>query len=111
MTNHVQQPDFGTKQKKLGIYTVGTVLCVILTVIPFSAVKYALGTNMEQLMIIFTAAVLQLLVQVICFLRLNYSTEQAKMNTMSFVFTIVMLAVIVGGSLWIMWTLNYRMVH
>lgn len=111
MTNHVHQPDFGTKEKKLGIYTVGTLLCVILTIIPFAAVKYSLGTDMQQLTTVFIAAVLQLFVQVICFLRLNYSTEQAKMNTMSFVFTVFMLAVIVAGSLWIMWSLNYRMVH
>ena len=38
-------------------------------------------------------------------------TEQGKLNVMSFMFTIVVLAVIIGGSLWIMFHLNYNMMH
>jgi cytochrome o ubiquinol oxidase operon protein cyoD len=110
-TAQLHQSDYGLKQKTLGIYTFGTLLCIILTIIPFAMVKYEIGTMFYRLSGIFTAAILQLIVQVVCFLRLNYSTEQARMNVMSFIFTIVTLAVIVGGSLWIMWSLDYRMVH
>jgi len=105
------QPDFGTGEKKLSIYIVGMILCIALTLMPFAVVMYSIGDYIEKLTVIFSAAIVQFLVQVICFLRLNYSTEQARMNVMSFIFAIVVLFVIVAGSLWIMWSLNYRMVH
>jgi len=104
-------PDFGMREKKFGIYTTGIFLCVILTLVPFAAVIYDRFSHAQTLAIIFVSAMAQLFVQVLCFLRLNYTTEQAKMNVMSLIFAMVVLTVIVGGSLWIMWTLNYRMMH
>ena len=62
-------------------------------------------------LIILGIAVAQVIVQVICFLRLNAQTEQGKMNLMSFIFTIIILGVVVLGSLWIMVNLGYNMMH
>lgn len=107
--NH--QPDYGTGHKKLSVYLVGLVSCTILTLIAFGAVMAKKFSPAETLVIIFVAAVVQFLVQVICFLRLNTQTEQAKMNVMSIVFTLVVLVAIVLGSVWIMWGLNYYMMH
>jgi len=103
------QPDFGTGQKTLGIYIVGFISCVLLTILSFWAVMSGLFSKMEVLGIIFTSAFIQFIVQVICFLRLNTQTEQGKTNVMSFVFTLVILVCIVAGSLWIMWNLHYYM--
>ncbi len=107
--HHHVEPDYGTGKKTLGIYTFGIFLCVVLTLIPFSVVMYSMFSKATNFAIIYTAAILQLFVQVFCFLRLNSDTEQGKINLMSFIFTIIILLVIVGGSLWIMWNLNYRM--
>jgi len=106
---HHVEPDYGTGKKSLGVYTLGIFLCVVLTLIPFSVIMYDMFSRAANFAIIYTAAILQLIVQVVCFLRLNFETEQSKVNLLSFIFTIVILFVIVGGSLWIMWNLDYRM--
>jgi cytochrome o ubiquinol oxidase operon protein cyoD len=105
------QPDFGTGQKTLGIYITGIIGCTILTLISFWAVMasgYERSTIFE---IIYASACIQFLVQLICFLRLNVKTQQSRTNVMSFIFTGVILTSIIVGSLWIMYNLNYNMMH
>ena len=109
--HHESEPDYGTGKKSFKVYMTGIVLCVILTLIPFAVVMHGALARGVMFAILFACAIAQFLVQVICFLRLNASTEQSKANLMSFIFTIVILAVIVGGSLWIMYHLNYNMMH
>lgn len=113
MSHHheVTQPDYGTGQKTLGIYLIGIISCAILTVIAFWAVMSGKFTQWGMFTIIYSAAIVQFLVQLICFLRLNTKTEQGKMNVMSFIFSMVILICIVIGSLWIMWNMNYYMTH
>lgn len=105
------EPDFGTGKKTLSIYAVGLLLCVILTLVPFAAVMYKPFSYSVTFTILVVCAIVQFLVQTICFLRLNVRTEQGQMNVLSFVFSILVLFVIVGGSLWIMWHLNYNMMN
>lgn len=108
MSHHeVGQSDYGTGQKKLGMYLAGVISCIILTIIAFWAVMSERFSKWEILVIIFSAACVQFFVQVICFLRLTTATEQGKTNVMSFVFTGVILLCFVIGSLWIMNNLNY----
>ena len=102
-------PDYGTGKKTLSIYLIGLIICIFLTVIAFWVVMAEQFSRETILITIFSAACLQFLVQVICFLRLNTQTEQSKINVMSFIFTGVILIVIVIGSLWIMWSTNYYM--
>lgn len=112
MAHHdVSQPDYGTGQKKLGMYLLGFISCSILTLIAFWAVMSERFSKMEVLTIIYTAACVQFLVQVICFLRLNTQTEQGRNNVMSLLFTGVILISILAGSLWIMWNLTFYMAH
>lgn len=105
------QPDYGTGQKKLGIYLIGFVICSILTLLSFWAVMSQEFVKWETFAIIYIAACIQLFVQLICFLRLNIQTEQARTNVMTIIFTGVILTSIVVGSLWIMWNLNFNMMH
>lgn len=105
----MQQADFGAGKKKLSIYVTGLILCAILTIIPFAVVMQNTLPKWIILSVMFIAACIQLFVQVICFLRLNTETEQGKINVMSFIFTGLILLVIVLGSLWIMWNVNVRM--
>jgi len=109
--SHAVEPDYGTGRKKLSVYTLGIILCIVLTIIPFGAVMHDSFSRMQVISILFISAILQFLVQVICFLRLNTQTEQGKINVMAFFFTGVILAAVVGGSLWIMWSLRYFMMH
>lgn len=111
IAHHAVEPDFGTGKKSLKIYVIGLVLCVILTLIPFAMVMHGSLPRGIVFAGLIIAALLQFLVQVICFLRLNMATDQGVMNVLSFVFAIIVLGVIVGGSMWIMWHLNYNMMH
>ena len=112
MSHHeVVQSDYGTGQKKLGLYLVGLISCIILTIVAFWAVMADQFSKLEIVTIIFSAACIQFFVQVIFFLRLTTQTEQGKTNVMAFLFTGVILLSIVIGSLWIMWNLNYYTTH
>ena len=105
------QPDYGTGQKKLGIYIIGLISCSILTLLSFWIVMAGHFSKWEMFTIIYSSACIQFLVQLVCFLRLNTQTEQGQTNVMSFIFTGVILISIIIGSLWIMWNLNYNMMH
>lgn len=110
MSKHeASYPDYGTGKKKLGIYAVGFIICSILTLIAFGVVMANSFSRMVTFSIIYSAAIIQFLIQVICFLRLNMQTVQGKINVMSFLFTGVIIFSIICGSLWIMWNLNYNM--
>lgn len=112
MSQHeVPQPDYGTGQKKLGIYFIGFVSCTLLTLFSFWVVMTAKFSRLEAFALIYSSAIIQFFAQLICFLRLNTQTEQGKNNVLAFVFTSVILVTIIIGSLWIMWNLNYYMMN
>jgi cytochrome o ubiquinol oxidase operon protein cyoD len=99
---------YGAKAKTLKSYLIGLFLSLIFTFTAFALVGKRL-MGVEGLYITLTAlAVAQLLAQVICFLRLNVSQE-GRWNTMPFIFTFIIVGVLVGGSLWIMYNLNINM--
>ena len=103
--------DFGIGKKTFGIYLSGFILCLVLTFIPFFSVIYKVASFSGLLVILLVSALLQFFVQVICFLRLNNQTEQGRTNVLSFIFTGIVLLVVIGGSVWIMTSLNYFMMH
>ena len=103
--------EFGVGQKTYGIYILGFILCIILTLIPFYAVMHQAASKQGLLVILFVSAILQFFVQTICFLRLNCQNEHGKMNVLVLTFTGVVSFIIIGGSLWIMSNLNYFMMH
>ena len=90
------------------IYTIGFILSIILTAIPFTLVMtgalpigWLIGT-------IVLLAVVQIVVHLVCFLHLNRSSEQGW-NLTAFAYTLVVLIVLVGASIWIMYHLDYNM--
>jgi len=95
-------------QKTLTSYVVGFVLCIVLTLIAFGLVKMNVLSDMYLYISLAGLAILQLFVQTICFLRLNASKE-GQWNLLPFLFVILIIAVFVGGTLWIMYNLNYYM--
>jgi cytochrome o ubiquinol oxidase operon protein cyoD len=107
----MSETDYGTGQKKLGIYLIGFISCTVLTLFSFWSVMSQRFSKLEVLVLILSSACIQFLVQVVFFLRLTTQTEQGRTNIMSFLFTGVILISIIVGSLWIMWNLNYYMMH
>ena len=107
----MNEADYGAGQKNLGMYLIGFISCSVLTLVSFWSVMSQRFSKLEVLTLIFSSACIQFLVQVIFFLRLTTQTEQGKVNIMTFLFTGVILTSIILGSLWIMWNLNYYMMH
>jgi cytochrome o ubiquinol oxidase operon protein cyoD len=105
------ESDYGSGKKKLGMYLVGFISCSILTLVSFWSVMSQRFSKVDVVILIFSSAGIQFLVQVIFFLRLTTQTQQGRTNIMTFLFTGVILTSIICGSLWIMWNLNYYMMH
>lgn len=101
----------GLANKTFGAYALGFMLCIFLTIIPFYGVMYQLLPRHLLVPCIFIMAALQFMVQIVCFLRLKSDCAQGKMQIWSFIFTGLIAAIVIGGSLWIMINLNYNMMH
>jgi cytochrome o ubiquinol oxidase operon protein cyoD len=57
---------------------------------------------------IFSAGIVQILVHLHYFLHLDTSST-ARWNVLAIIFTLIIMVLFVGGTLWIMYNLNYRM--
>ena len=89
-------------------YTIGFILSVILTVIPFGMVMAGgFGRGIVMAVIAITA-VAQVLVQLVYFLHMNSSSEQ-RWNVIAFIYTVLCIAVLLVGSVGIMNYLHYNM--
>ncbi|MDF7676162.1 cytochrome o ubiquinol oxidase subunit IV [Neisseriaceae bacterium ESL0693] len=90
-------------------YVIGFVLSVILTLIPFIMVMKGCAPQSTLLAVIAITAVIQLVVQLVCFLHLGTAPDE-RWNLVSFIFTAIVIILLVGLSIWIMWSLNANMV-
>lgn len=89
-------------------YLIGFVLAVILTAIPFWLVMDGSLPKTTVLPLILGAAVVQLVVHLVYFLHMDRSSEQ-RWNVMAFLFTALVVAIVLAGSLWIMHNANTLM--
>ena len=96
--------------KNLKAYIIGLVLSLILTLTSFTLVGRHMMSTDHLYIFLVLLALIQLFVQVVCFLRLNASPE-GRWELMPFLFTIFIVLILVFGSLWIMTNLNYNMMH
>ncbi len=89
-------------------YVVGFILSIILTIIPFGMVMAGGFERTPLLWTIAITAIAQVLVQLIFFLHMSTASEQ-RWNLIAFVYTILTVATLVIGSVWIMNYLHYYM--
>ncbi|MGE6607345.1 cytochrome o ubiquinol oxidase subunit IV [Halomonas sp. NPDC076908] len=89
-------------------YVTGLVLSLILTIIPFAVVMSGALSVLTTVIVVAVTAVLQILVQLVMFMHMNTKADEGW-NLMSFVFTLTILVLVVGGSLWIMQHLHLNM--
>ena len=89
-------------------YVIGFALAVILTLVSFGIVLTNVAPKYVAAIGLFAAAILQMLVHLHYFLHLDKSSEQ-RWNVLAIAFTALILFVFIGGSLWIIYTLNARM--
>ena len=89
-------------------YVVGLTLSILLTAIAFGVVMTGVMSGTAALILILVCAVGQVMVQLVFFLHMNTSSEQLW-NTTSAIFTVVLIAILIIGSIWIMAHLNHNM--
>lgn len=89
-------------------YLTGFVVSIILTLIPYFMVVNHMFGNTELVYVAVGFGVAQLLAQVIFFLHLHKKSKP-HWNMIVFIFTVLIVAILVGGSLWVMYNLNYNM--
>lgn len=90
------------------IYLIGFLLSVVLTAIPFWMVMSGTFGPQVTIVAIVAAAVVQILVHTVCFLHVNTSSE-GGWTLLAYIFTAVIVLIVISGSLWIMYHLNVNM--
>jgi len=97
-------------------YAIGFGLSLILTVIAFGLVQLHLNSGHETFKhelvvpLILGLAFIQLLVQLVFFLHIGQESKP-KWKLMAFLFGAMVVAIIFIGSIWIMYNLDYNMMH
>ena len=86
-------------------YLTGFLLALALTLVPFIMVMHGGFATSTLMLVIFTAAVVQVLVHLRYFLHLHFRHEQ-RWEVFSFVFTAVIVGILISGSIWIMHSLH-----
>lgn len=102
--------NYGMGRKTLKSYMIGLVLSLLFTVLAFGVVAYHVFSVGAIFVAVGILALMQLFAQVVFFLRVNASKD-GRWGLMPFLFTILIVTVLFGGSLWIMYNLNYNMTH
>ncbi|MCD0504458.1 cytochrome o ubiquinol oxidase subunit IV [Bordetella petrii] len=91
-------------------YLVGFGLSILLTLASFGLVMADVVPRSLALPGIIALCVAQLLVQLVYFLHMGASRSQRD-NLSVFVFAVFVIAVIVGGSAWVLHNMNANMMH
>lgn len=89
-------------------YITGFVLALLLTIISFGLVLTHVVSRHFAVVGLFVAAVVQMLVHLRFFLHLDRSSAQ-RWNVVALAFTAILLFIFVAGTIWVMYTLNSRM--
>ncbi len=111
MSTHedIDQHVEGAPHASMKEYMMGFGLSVVLTVIPFWLV---LGDVIESrgltIFLIIVFGILQMLVHMIYFLHLNTKSESGWV-VISLAFTVMLVAIVIAGSVWIMYQLDLNM--
>jgi len=88
-------------------YSTGFGLSILLTLLAYLAVTQGWGSHQATLVFIMLLAILQFIVQAVFFLHLGQESKP-RWNLMLFLFMLMVLFILVAGSLWIMYHLDYH---
>lgn len=89
-------------------YAVGFALSFLLTAIAFGLAVSGVQPRWLVLTVIFSVGIAQILVHFHYFLHLN-SSSSTRWNILALILTVLIIALFVGGTLWIMYHLKYRL--
>lgn len=106
--SHTKDAHTGASHGSMNTYVIGFILSIILTVIPFWMVMEGTASEAAILWTVVSMAVVQILVHLVYFLHMNTSSDE-RWNLVAFMFTMLIIGILVIGSLWIMYNLNINM--
>lgn len=90
-------------------YAVGFLLSVVLTAIPFALVMgHVLPSSRVTALVILAFAAVQMVVHMVYFLHMNGKAE-GGWSLLALVFTGALVAIMLSGSIWVMYHLNTNM--
>lgn len=89
-------------------YLTGFVAALVLTIVPFALVALGWFSVATTLIVVAIAGAIQVLVHLRFFLHLDMGEEQ-RWNTISIAFSVVVMFVLVGGTIWLFYSLHARM--
>jgi cytochrome o ubiquinol oxidase operon protein cyoD len=90
-------------------YLTGFVLAAVLTIIPFWLVMgHVIASPQTTILIVLGLAVVQIVVHMIYFLHLDTKSENGW-NMLAFMFTLVLVVIVLGASIWVMYNENANM--
>ena len=92
----------------LRTYAIGFGLALVLTLIPFWLVMTGIPLGNGAVISLAVFAAIQIVVHLVFFLHLNGSAAQSW-PLMAFLFAVLILVTLIGGSIWIMNHLNHNM--
>ena len=107
--NHDGHDAHGASHGSLRGYVTGFLLSVVLTAIPFWLVMNdVLANSTLTAIVIMLFAAVQIVVHMVYFLHMN-SRSEGGWTMMALIFTIIIVAIALAGSLWVMYHLNTNM--
>jgi len=92
-------------------YIIGFVLSIVLTAIPFTLVIGGEYSKVTTIYSVVTLGLVQIWVHLKYFLHLNFVTEEGRANTFSFLFSALIILMVVGLSVWIIYESNAMMMY
>lgn len=91
-------------------YVIGYIAAIILTLLSFSLVLFSQLDRFWIITGILALGFIQIIVHLLCFLHMYKKSEQ-YWNWWALFYTIMILCILVGASIWIMYQLNLNMVN
>lgn len=110
MSTHEIKSDLGFGKKSVKSYIIGFALSFLLTTVAFECVAQQVFSITQTYLVVTLLAIMQLLVQALYFIRLT-TEPTGRWNSFPFLFSLLIISILVGGSLWIMYNLNINMTH
>jgi cytochrome o ubiquinol oxidase operon protein cyoD len=108
MHNKYPENESETRKGWLADHQKGLVFAFLLTLLPFVMVYGKLLSSSLNVAGIWIAGIIQILLQLHYFLGVGASQKEGW-NLISLIFTFLIMAIFIGGTLWVMYTLNSRM--
>ncbi|MCD6055777.1 MAG: cytochrome o ubiquinol oxidase subunit [Gammaproteobacteria bacterium] len=100
--------DTGAAHGTYKTYIIGFILSVALTLIAFGITGFHLFSPQGSFIAIASLALVQLFIQLVYFLHLNFHSK-SRWNLIAFAFTAIVVLILVAGTLWIMYNLYANM--